>query len=49
MLSNLDLAYIYLRLEELFGGTDWFCLINIMLVGDLLQLSPVNGDPVFIN
>ena len=47
MLSNLNLAYIHLRLEELFGGTDWFGSINVMFVGDLLQLPPVNGDPVF--
>ena len=48
MLSNLNLAYIHLWLEELFGGTDWFGSINIiMFVGDLLQLLPVNGDPVF--
>ena len=47
MLSNLNLAYIHLRLEELFGGTEWFGSINVMFVGDLLQLPPVNGDPVF--
>ena len=47
MLSNLNLAYIHLRLEELFGGTDWFGSINIMFMGDLLQLPPVSGDPVF--
>ena len=47
MLFNLNLAYIHLRLEELFGGTKWFCLINVMFVGDLFQLLPVNGDPVF--
>ena len=47
MFSNLNLAYIHLRLEELFGRTDWFGAINVMFVGDLLQLPPVNGDPVF--
>ena len=47
MLSNLNLTYVHLRLEELFGGTDWFGSINIIFVGDLLQLPPVNGDPVF--
>ena len=45
MLSNLNLAYIHLRLEELFGGTEWFGSINVMFVGNLLQLPPVNGDP----
>ena len=29
------------------GGTDWFDSIDVMFVGDLLQLPPVNGDPVF--
>ena len=47
MLSNLNLAYIHLRLEELFGGTDWFRSMNVIFVGNLLQLPPVNGDPVF--
>ena len=47
MLSNLNLAYIHLRLEELFGSADWFGSMNVMFVGDLLQLPPVNGSPVF--
>ena len=47
MFSNLNLTYIHLRLEELFGGTDWFGSMNVICVGDLLQLPPVNGDPVF--
>ena len=47
VLSNINLAYIHLRLEELFGGTDWFGSMNVISVGDLLQLPPVNGDPVF--
>ena len=47
MLSSLNLAYIHLRLEELFGGSNWFGSMNIMFVGDLLQLPPVNGLPVF--
>ena len=47
MLSNLNLAYIHLRLEELFGGSDWFGFMNVVFVGDLLQLPPVNGHPVF--
>ena len=46
-LSNLNLAYIHLRLEELFGGSDWFGSMNVIFVGDLLQLPPVNGLPVF--
>ena len=47
MVSSLNLAYIHLRLEELFGGNDWFGSRNMLFVGDLLQLQPVNGSPVF--
>ena len=47
MLSSLNLAYIHLRLEELFGGDQWFGGINILFVGDILQLPPVHGSPVF--
>ena len=38
MLSNLNLAYIHLRLEELFGGSNWFVFMNVLFIGDLLQL-----------
>jgi ATP-dependent DNA helicase PIF1 len=41
--SSLTLTYMHLRLEELFGGHDWFGCRN-MFVGDL---QPVNGNPVF--
>ena len=47
MVSSLNLAYMHLRLEELFGDQDWFCSMNMLFVGDLLQLQPVNGQPVF--
>ena len=48
MLSNLNLAYIYLRLEEIFGdSSNWFGSTNVLFVGDILQLPPVNGQPVF--
>ena len=49
MLSNLNLAYIHLRLEELFGGSgdDYFGSMNMLFVGDILQLPPVTGSPVF--
>ena len=47
MVSSLNLAYIHLRLEELFGGEDWFGDVNILFMGDLLQLQPVNGKPAF--
>ena len=49
MLSSLNLAYIHLRLEELFGGDQWFGGSNVLFVGDILQLPPVNGSHVFQN
>lgn len=47
MVSSLNLAFVHLRLEELFGGDEWFGGKNVLFVGDLLQLQPVNGNPVF--
>ena len=47
MLSSLNLAYMHLRLEEVFGSNEWFSSMNVLFVGDLLQLPPVNGAPVF--
>ena len=47
MVSSLNLAYIYLRLEELFGGNEWFGSKNMLFVGDTLQLLPINGNSVF--
>ena len=47
MVSSHNLAYMHLRLEELFGGHDWFGSKSIVCFGDLLQLPPVNGSPVF--
>ena len=40
MLSNLNLAYIHLRLEELFSGSDdeYFGSMNMLFVGNILQL-----------
>ena len=38
-----------LRLEELFGGHDWFGGRNVLFVGELLQLQLVNGSLVFEN
>ena len=40
---------MHLRLEELIGGSgdDYFVSMNILFVGDILQLSPVTGSPVF--
>lgn len=47
MVSSLNLVYVHMRLEELFGDRDWFGSRNMLFVGDLLQLHPVNGRPVF--
>ena len=41
MLSCFNLAYIHLRLQEIFGGTEWFGGVNMLFVGDVLQLPPV--------
>uniref|UniRef100_A0A1X7V406 ATP-dependent DNA helicase n=1 Tax=Amphimedon queenslandica TaxID=400682 RepID=A0A1X7V406_AMPQE len=35
-----------MRLEDIFGTDEWFGSKNILFVGDLLQLPPVNGRPV---
>ena len=47
MVSSLNLAYINLRLQEIFGGSECFGSKNVLFVGDLLQLPPVKGEPVF--
>ena len=47
MVSSLNLAYIHLRLEEIFGADEWFGGKTMLFVGDILQLPPVNGTPVF--
>ena len=47
MLSSLNLAYMHLRLEKLFGGNEWFGSKNVLFEGYLLQLPPVSGKPVF--
>ena len=47
MVSSLNLAYIHLRLNELYGGVEYFGARSIIFFGDLLQLEPVGGQPVF--
>ena len=47
MVSSLNLAYMHLRLDKLFGGEDWFGGKSVLFFGDLLQLEPVNGNPIF--
>ena len=46
MVSSHNLAYMHLRLEELFGGDEWFGSRNMLFVGHL-QLQTVSGSPVF--
>ena len=50
MLSNLNLAYIHLWLEELFSGSgdEYFGSMNMLFVGDILQLPPVTGSPAVV-
>ena len=47
MVSSLNLAFMHMRLEELFGSSEWFGSRNMLFVGDLLQLPHVRGNPVF--
>ena len=42
-------VHVHLRLKKLFGGNEWFGSKNMLFVGDILQLQPVNGNPVFHN
>ncbi|CAI8005302.1 ATP-dependent DNA helicase PIF1, partial [Geodia barretti] len=43
MVSSLNLAYSHLRLDEIFARDEWFGGVNVLFVGDILQLPPVNG------
>ena len=47
MVSSLNLVYIHLRLEEIFARKQWFGGVNVLFVGDILQLPPANGASVF--
>ena len=49
MVSSLNLTYIHLRLDEIYGGNEWFGARTMLFVGDILQLPPVTGAPVFQN
>ena len=37
MLSNLNLAYVHIRLDEIFGRDQWFGSVNILFVGDIFS------------
>ena len=47
LVSSLNLVYIHLRLEEIVARNQWFGGINVLFVGDILQLPPVNGASVY--
>ena len=47
MVSSLNLAYIHMRLNDIFESGEYFGGRNVLFVGDILQLPPVNGSPVF--
>ena len=34
-------------MEEIFSRNQWFGGVNVLFVGDILQLPPVNGAAVF--
>jgi hypothetical protein len=41
------LEHIHFRLHEIFANESIFGGINILVFGDLMQLPPVRGSPVF--
>jgi len=48
MVSNLMLVFVHLRLQQVFCEYgEWFARKNILVFGDLMQLMPVRGQPVF--
>ena len=51
MVSNVTLLYIHLRLTEIFQTEEledgWFGKRNLLFLGDLLQLPPMFGGPVY--
>ncbi|CAD6200327.1 unnamed protein product [Caenorhabditis auriculariae] len=47
MCSNIILAKLHLRLQQIKGNRELFGGVNIIAFGDLLQLPPVLAKPVF--
>jgi ATP-dependent exoDNAse (exonuclease V) alpha subunit len=47
MISYQQFSNIELRLRELKDGNKLFGGINVLLFGDLMQLPPVNGTPIY--
>ena len=48
MISNQMLMHLNMRMMEVFGSTEVFGGMPLMVLGDLLQLEPVNGAPAYI-
>ena len=49
MVSNELLFYVHLRVNEIFGSVnnDPFAGMTVIVIGDLLQLPPAGGRPVY--
>ncbi|XP_011405549.1 PREDICTED: uncharacterized protein LOC100638306 [Amphimedon queenslandica] len=47
MVSSLNLTYIHMRMNDRFESDEWFGGKSVLFVGDILQLPPVHGEPVF--
>ena len=48
MVSNLNLAYLHMRLEDIFGTDEWFASKNILFVGDYYNCHQLKVDQYFI-
>ena len=49
MVSSFKFTYISRRLQEIFGSSDAFGGFNVIVVGDLHQLKPIKGKPIYTN
>uniref|UniRef100_A0A1X7V4W1 Uncharacterized protein n=1 Tax=Amphimedon queenslandica TaxID=400682 RepID=A0A1X7V4W1_AMPQE len=47
MVSSINLTYIHIKMKHELKSNGWFGDKNILFVGDILQLPPVCGEPVF--
>ena len=49
MVSSFMFTYISRRLQEISGSSDPFGGFNVIVVGDLHQLKPIKGKPIYTN
>ncbi len=49
MVSSLNLTYIHLRLDEIYGGNECMIWGHGLGARTMLQLPPITGAPVFQN